>query len=61
MCRTPEAEDEEECVEDEGQSDGASGIHEKVQFWMLKPVLLEPLKNFLLHHKIPWKENEEPL
>lgn len=40
---TPEAEDEEECVQDEGKGDGPSGIHEEVQFWMLKPVLLKPL------------------
>ena len=43
MTGTPEAEDQEQCVHDEGEGDGPSGVHKEVQFRMLKPVLLEPL------------------
>lgn len=50
VSRTPEAEDEEESVHDEGEGDGPCGIHEEVQFRVLESVLLQPVQYFLLLH-----------
>lgn len=50
MSRTPEAEDEEESVHDEGKCDGPCGIHEEVQFRVFESVLLQPVQYLLLHH-----------
>ena len=43
MGRILKAEDEEECVHDEGEGDGPSGVHKEVQFRMFEPVLLKPV------------------